>query len=242
MLPECFAPKSSSFFHLLKAGAPVKAIDGGEDGEWKNWHAAFVENKWQIFVIQHNWAKLLRDQALPQIDRDAVPPLPFDHCAFEYRIGPPGSYLLAFATTDDRVRSHIAVADRPPFRIMHWGMTFDGDFQTLQDERIINFSAAVVEATLIAMDSGVASAAARGCSDKLQKAREKRGKPRIDEYHVVDVVRRERNAHSGGGAHASPRLHFRKGHWAHNDTKRWWVKWCMVGNPDLGFIDKHYRF
>ena len=33
--------------------------------------------------------------------------------------------------------------------------------------------------------------------------------------------------------------------WAYPDIgrmrDRWWVKWCWAGDPDLGFIDKHYK-
>jgi hypothetical protein len=37
------------------------------------------------------------------------------------------------------------------------------------------------------------------------------------------------------------RLHLRRGHWRHFATYRTWIKWMMVGNPDLGFVDKEYR-
>jgi hypothetical protein len=43
------------------------------------------------------------------------------------------------------------------------------------------------------------------------------------------------------GAAASPRLHFRRGHYRHYPNHKLWIRWCLVGNPDLGFIDADYR-
>jgi hypothetical protein len=37
------------------------------------------------------------------------------------------------------------------------------------------------------------------------------------------------------------RLHFRRGHFRHFDGWKTWVNWCLVGDPDLGFVDKHYK-
>lgn len=36
-------------------------------------------------------------------------------------------------------------------------------------------------------------------------------------------------------------MHFRRGHWRHYQDHRTWIKWCLVGDPDLGFVDKHYK-
>jgi hypothetical protein len=41
--------------------------------------------------------------------------------------------------------------------------------------------------------------------------------------------------------HRSPRLHFRRRHWRHFVNHKTWIKWTLVGDPDLGFIDKDYR-
>jgi hypothetical protein len=39
----------------------------------------------------------------------------------------------------------------------------------------------------------------------------------------------------------SPRLHFRRGHHRHYENYKLWIKWQLVGNPDIGFIDKDYK-
>lgn len=65
-----------------------------------------------------------------------------------------------------------------------------------------------------------------------------------DEYHVVSLATRARAARLDGpslptGRHV--KMHFRRGHWRHYEDYRTWIKWMLVGDPDLGFVDKHYR-
>lgn len=63
-------------------------------------------------------------------------------------------------------------------------------------------------------------------------------------YHVVRLANRRRalpltadDDHNG----TRHRLHFVRGHWRHYETRKTWIKWHLRGDPDLGFIDKHYR-
>jgi hypothetical protein len=45
-----------------------------------------------------------------------------------------------------------------------------------------------------------------------------------------------------GGTHASPRLHERRGHWRTiAGGRKVWVRDCLVGNPDLGVVEKDYK-
>lgn len=44
-----------------------------------------------------------------------------------------------------------------------------------------------------------------------------------------------------GEERRSPRLHFVRGHWRRYANHKTWLKWFLRGDPDLGFIDKHYR-
>jgi len=77
----------------------------------------------------------------------------------------------------------------------------------------------------------------------LNRKRERNHKPPLLAYHVVDLDRK--NSGAGGptaeAAARAIRLHFRRGHWRHLDTGKVWVNWCLVGNPDLGWVDKEYR-
>lgn len=62
------------------------------------------------------------------------------------------------------------------------------------------------------------------------------------DYHVLSLARRDRTAQTDGEYTGNKRrLHFRRGHWRHYVTFKTWVRWTLVGNPDLGFVDKEYR-
>lgn len=84
---------------------------------------------------------------------------------------------------------------------------------------------------------------------RLNKDRAKRGKlPISSDTHVLSLnmgaVRRV--ARPADGTHESPRLHWRRGHWRllHRGSEfenQTWVKRCLVGDPDRGFVHKDYR-
>lgn len=62
-------------------------------------------------------------------------------------------------------------------------------------------------------------------------------------YSVIDLTKRTK---SSPGDDTQPawkvRLHFRRGYWRTRLSKRERVRWCLVGDPSLGFVDKHYKF
>lgn len=79
-------------------------------------------------------------------------------------------------------------------------------------------------------------------SAKLQKARARRGKLPLYSYWTLDL-NLDRSSHraDGGGTHASPRLHLRRGHTRQHHPGRWcWVNPCAVGNKKLGVVHKEY--
>lgn len=77
---------------------------------------------------------------------------------------------------------------------------------------------------------------------KLQKARAKRGKKPLFSYWVLELSGAESGGHRGGGTHASPRLHLRRGHPRQYAPNKWtWVQPCAVGNKALGMVHKDYR-
>ena len=78
---------------------------------------------------------------------------------------------------------------------------------------------------------------------RLNKKREHAGKLPILDHHTISLARRQRATPSPfePGERRSPRLHWRRGHWRHFDNTRTWIKWMLVGDPDLGFVDKYYR-
>jgi hypothetical protein len=65
----------------------------------------------------------------------------------------------------------------------------------------------------------------------------------LKDYHIVSLAHRGPRALPIGNSDASRhvRLHFRRGHWRHFESHKTWIKWMLVGDPDLGFVDKHYK-
>lgn len=68
------------------------------------------------------------------------------------------------------------------------------------------------------------------------------GKPPSYSWNTVVVPAMQRAGVALGGTHASPRLHERRGHWSKLEGGRQvWVRDCLVGNPDLGVVEKDYK-
>lgn len=119
---------------------------------------------------------------------------------------------------------------------------------SLRDDAVRSFVKRQVLAVAIALDAQIATGTIIDAPTKLNAARIKKGKVPLSDYRVVSLTRRRLATDAAvmtNPDRRGPRLHFRRGHWHHFHTKkgleRKWVSWMLVGNPDLGFIDKHYR-
>lgn len=76
---------------------------------------------------------------------------------------------------------------------------------------------------------------------KLQKAREKRGKPPLFSFWTLELNGRTESGAPQGGTHASPRVHLRRGHPRQYAPGKWtWVQPCAVGNRVDGMVHKDY--
>ena len=80
---------------------------------------------------------------------------------------------------------------------------------------------------------------------KLNKKRLKNGNLPLNDYHVIQLGH-QYQGYTPHGANDEPsyrvRLHFRRGHWRKTtDSGKIWIKWCLVGDPALGFVEKHYQ-
>ena len=102
---------------------------------------------------------------------------------------------------------------------------------------------AQIRAMCIALEADVATTEIVRAPHRLNMARERRGNLPIRDYHVVSLAKRSRvqRLDSSGHERRGPRLHFRRGHWRHFDNYKTWIRWTLVGDPDIGFIDKEYR-
>lgn len=83
----------------------------------------------------------------------------------------------------------------------------------------------------------------------LTQARRERGQPpKEGDVRVltmnVPAIRNATKRAAPIGTHESPALHWRRGHWRNlprADEARTWVRKCLVGDPERGFVTKNYR-
>lgn len=77
---------------------------------------------------------------------------------------------------------------------------------------------------------------------KLNAARARRGKPPIFQYHHLVIEQNaDSQAETRGGAHASPAMHRRRGHFRRlGGGRRTYIRPCIVGSPQSGIVVKDY--
>lgn len=186
-----------------------------------------------IFLVRQDWAAVLGDQVDAKMWDIR---LPFPECIFEMRINGRAMILHAKQEAGDQPKGC-------PFLECGNGYWYSGmpDDKSLDGLWLLSYRQVI--ATCIVMDAGLTTTEQYDAPHALNKKRERSGKPPLQAYHVVDLVRRPRAAEQVDGGHsdrARPRLHFRRGHWRHLEGRQTWIRWTMVGDPDLGSIAKHY--
>jgi hypothetical protein len=176
------------------------------------------------FVVRHDWAGAFNG-AVEVADEYK---LPFDKCAFEFRIS--GWSVIAVAN-EGGVTVFVQSGD-------YWVLL---DAEHAHDD-LIDFIQTQIQAICVALDAEVATHTVVRAPAKLNEKRISKGRRPISDYYVVDLAKRHRiaNPSAGAGGGGKKRLHFRRGHWRHYEESKTWVKWCLVGDPDLGFVNKHY--
>lgn len=219
-----------SRLHHLKDGKVY-----GADSEAPLEKSESLRHVQHTFVVKHDWARAFETAEGVE---DGIR-LPYEICAFEFRIN--GKTIIAIAAEDDTR----AAGDRIRFHaFMH---AIEGSWYSIGGEKngeepVVNFMWNQIRAICIALDSEVATHEVQRAPTKLNEKRTRSGKSPLADFHVIDLARRHRisNPCAGSETGRRVRLHFRRGHWRHYDDHRTWIKWMLVGNPDLGFIQKHY--
>ena len=196
------------------------------DEDWSARLRAMNFHLCQSFVVMHDWAQAF--EGAEEFD-DGGYPLPYDFCVFEFRMT--GSNVLLFVTEQDEERRIYPIIGNGTF----WFMGSDKDPFCIEAIRQIR-------AICIALDAQVAEHDVVRSPTKLNAKRERDGKVPVNDYHVVSLAKRARAKPiaSTASTGSRKRLHFRRGHWRHYQAHRTWIKWMLVGDPDLGFIDKEY--
>lgn len=183
------------------------------------------------FMIQHDWAGALGAEAM-QVGNDFR--TPYDRCGFEMRVN--GRNLFTYVGISDT----LPMAAMPFVEVNGYWIGFDGD--TVERYPLLQKTWDQIRAACVALDAEVATHEVVRAPHLLNKKRERAGKLPILDHHVISLARRHRVEPLGGEPTGNrKRLHFRRGHWRHYEQSKTWINWMLVGNPDLGFIDKEYR-
>lgn len=203
--------------------------------DWAQRNRELLQHHFQTFLIEHNWGLAFQNSNLLLRGFETKPP--YDHCCFEFLIsGKRLCLIVHLKETSTSVAAFVRLTSG------EWlGVLSPNDSPT---RPLVQFTAVQLSAIMIALDAAVATTTIVRASESLNRAREKRGKLPLFDYHVVQLAHRTRPANlppEHESERNSPRLHFRRGHWRHFETFKTWVNWMLVGDPDLGFIDKHYR-
>jgi hypothetical protein len=220
-----------SRLHKLVSAASGQRILGLDMSDRSAYVAeVLTQMKTPPFVVKHDWAS-----AFANAEGIAEGFLaPYDWCAFEFRIS--GKNVIALITSEPTYNALFAFVESGEL----WFDTVLTDGEDSGDAltRLLNEQ---IRAICIALDADVATHSVVRAPIALNEKRIRAGKVPLRDYHVVDLARRHRIAnpvHGDGGT--KKRLHFRRGHWRHFESSKTWIKWCLVGDPDLGFISKHY--
>lgn len=221
--------KISRFHKVVEASREGNILNKSGDGNGGFEITDKVVSVSQIFLVQHDWAAVLGSA----VDDSENIKLPFDVCVFEFMLS--GKSLVVFAVQKEDIGPLIV-----PFLQTPAGWLC-GDRYTNQVEGPVSIAWRQIIAICIALDAEVATSEVIRAPISLNKKRERKGKPPLKDYHIVDLSRRHRVEGPSVGTHKSPRLHFRRGHWRHMGDYKTWIKWTLVGDPNLGFIEKEYR-
>lgn len=224
-------------FHDLRTAVAAEEIvdtGSGQPQSMQQW-------SWEqigVFVVEHDWAAAFERADLGEMQERKAP---YPLSCFELTI----SGKRVCAVLDESADSYVvAVLTKEGWLVLNGELEFF-DYAGLDYSGLLPAIASQVDAILVALDSGVATTSVLRASLALNKARAKKGKLPVYDYHAVKLARRSRPEPLPDGAppgeRQAPRLHFRRGHWRHLTHHKVWVNWTLVGDPDLGFIDKHYR-
>lgn len=218
-----------SRLHKLVAAYKTGEVFFNDDGKDKEAEELLFKDV-HPFVVQNDWAKAF-ENAIDYAEGEIT--LPYNSCVFEFRITGVTVLVLALQPEGGPICCLGFAENNGIWFCTGKEAAEEGPFQLAWKE---------IRAICIALEAQAATHELQRAPAKLNRIREEEGKVPLYSYHVVKLSERHRaSAKRFGGVHKSPRLHFRRGHWRHFETHKTWIKWMLVGNPELGFVDKEYR-
>lgn len=182
-----------------------------------------------VFVIRHDWAAVVNIEDAK--DGDDSIPLPAPVSVFEFRISDRTVVVMAHEAS--------------------WTSLVEiGDYWVVPEEGAVcppgfEYAYRQMLAASVVLDAEVATHEVKRAPEALNKKRAAAGKLPLYDFHVIDLSRKKGKAapplggYNETGKHK--RLHFCRGHWRHYPDHKTWIRWCLKGDPDLGFVDKEYR-
>jgi hypothetical protein len=253
-------PQGSSIHHLLQfmKESPPTVDSGGM--------IAMLENHFHSFVVEHDWAAAFRGSE--DFEGGEVN-LPFAYTCFEFRINGMRVLIPLGDNGKGETIGCLVTGVNRNWYINNSKLTFTPDGRLIDGEwayqeggeaKVVNGFldnlGRQIRAVCIMLDAGVARGEVVEPSEGLAKQRRKQGKSPLKPYHVVRLIKKSRPHHErGDGTGTHKRLHWRRGHWRHYSQptgkvqytdenailrSKTWIHWQLVGDPDLGFVDKHY--
>lgn len=181
-----------------------------------------------VFVVKHDWLAVLGDENLPNLEEFKAP---YPICTFEFRINDRPVAVIVCQYEDQLT----AVG----FYESRNGVWFSGEASD-RERAPMKFAWKHVMACCTVLDAEVAEHNVTRAPSALNKKRVAAGKPKLFDFHTIDLARRHRTNALHAGEGSRKRLHFRRGHWRHYEAHKTWIRWCLVGDPALGFVDKDY--
>jgi hypothetical protein len=192
----------------------------------------------EIMMIEHDWAGAFQNADLA----GATVKLPYDVCAFEFKFS--GRVVVALATQlETDIAFSPAIECEGAWMLAGFVTPASGMGNSENNSwiKLFNILGAQIRAACIALDAEVAKSEV--VREPYTGSHGKNSYHPPKAYHVVSLAHRRARPLAAPGTETGRRirLHFRRGHWRHFEQHKTWIKWMLVGDPDLGFVDKHYK-
>jgi hypothetical protein len=206
----------------------------------------------EIFRIEHDWFKAI--QKADEFETGSFR-LPYETSVFEFQIAHRPVVVICTEYASDATNNEIIMQFAveavngwmlSPDIYRHDGFRWEilQSGQSIKDDkfkRLVELVGNQIRAACIALDAEVATTT---LVRQAHEGHEREAKEHPDyEFYTINIASRDRaeSLQSHNETKGKKRLHFRRGHWRHYESFKTWVRWCLVGNPELGFIDKQYR-